>query len=160
MHNYSDNSRSTGTTPDLFDIRLHRQIDEPVFANHAVARCVEAYERVFREWMDRYTGADENGEDMEESDTAGKFEEGEEDFQAELEGAARASSTALKAAGEAFRVALPPLTGEANIGDFVACVAHGMVLGVFTANEGSKLLYAAQVASFAESRRARSRMVV
>ena len=47
---------------------------------------------------------------------------------------------------QAYRKAMPPLAGPDNIRDFVACVAHGMLSGVFTSSESSKLLYAAQVA--------------
>ncbi len=46
----------------------------------------------------------------------------------------------------AYRTAMPPLSGAQNIRDFVACVAHGMLLGLFTDSEASRLLYAAQVA--------------
>jgi hypothetical protein len=46
----------------------------------------------------------------------------------------------------AFREAMPPLTGPRNIRDFVACVGYGMLIGAIHLNEGTKLLYAAQVA--------------
>jgi hypothetical protein len=46
----------------------------------------------------------------------------------------------------AFREAMPPLTGRRNIRDFVACVGYGMLIGAIHLNEGTKLLYAAQVA--------------
>ncbi len=47
---------------------------------------------------------------------------------------------------EAYRTAMPPLSGADNIRDFIACVAHGMLIGVFTATDSTRLLYAAQVA--------------
>jgi hypothetical protein len=50
------------------------------------------------------------------------------------------------AAREAYRKAMPPLTGPDNIRDFIACVAHGMLIGVLTTSDSTRLLYAAQVA--------------
>ena len=49
-------------------------------------------------------------------------------------------------ASEAYCTAMPDLSGYANIGDFIACVAHGMLNGAISPIEGPKLLYAAQVA--------------
>ena len=54
--------------------------------------------------------------------------------------------TAQQLADQAFRSALPPLAGQQNIRDFVACVTHGIVNDILTADEGQRLLYAAQVA--------------
>ena len=42
---------------------------------------------------------------------------------------------------------MPDLSGYQDIRDFIACVAHGMLIGAIDAIEGPKLLYAAQVAS-------------
>ena len=53
---------------------------------------------------------------------------------------------------KAFRKALPPLTGQQNISDFIACVAHGMLIGAVDGAGGARLLYAAQVASTANRR--------
>jgi hypothetical protein len=50
------------------------------------------------------------------------------------------------AAKVAYGNAMPRLTGADNIRDFIACVAHGMIIGVIPSSEGSRLLYAAQVA--------------
>ncbi len=50
------------------------------------------------------------------------------------------------AAREAYRKVMPPLSGADNIRDFVACVAHGLLLGVLSDSECTRLLYAAQVA--------------
>ncbi|MGA2887333.1 MAG: hypothetical protein ABSE51_04725 [Terracidiphilus sp.] len=49
-------------------------------------------------------------------------------------------------AGRAYRSVMPPLSGQDNIRDFVACVAHGMLIGAIEGKNGTKLLYAAQVA--------------
>jgi hypothetical protein len=53
---------------------------------------------------------------------------------------------AARAAGEAYRAAMPPLSSRDNCVDFIACVTHGMLIGAIHENNGTKLLYAAQVA--------------
>src|ERR1700761_7185084 len=50
------------------------------------------------------------------------------------------------AAHKAFQKSLPPLTGLENIQNFIACVAHGMLIGAILSQDGARLLYAAQVA--------------
>jgi len=50
-------------------------------------------------------------------------------------------------AAEAYCAAMPDLAGSENIRDFIACTSYGMVNGLIDAIEGSKFLYAAQVAS-------------
>jgi hypothetical protein len=52
-----------------------------------------------------------------------------------------------KDAAEAYCAAMPDLSGYENIRDFIACTSYGMVNGLIDAIEGSKFLYAAQVAS-------------
>lgn len=47
---------------------------------------------------------------------------------------------------KAYCNAMPDLSGYENIRDFIACTAQGMVINAIDAIEGSKLLYAAQVA--------------
>lgn len=49
-------------------------------------------------------------------------------------------------ANEAYRNAMPDLSGYENIRNFIACTAQGMVIGAIDSIEGSKFLYAAQVA--------------
>jgi hypothetical protein len=49
-------------------------------------------------------------------------------------------------AAKAFRAAMPSLSGSDNIRNFIACVAHGMLLGAIEGPDGARLLYAAQVA--------------
>jgi hypothetical protein len=49
----------------------------------------------------------------------------------------------------AYRDAFPSLCGLQNIADFIACVAHAILVGVVKDAEGPRLLYAAQVASSA-----------
>ncbi len=54
--------------------------------------------------------------------------------------------TAAFKAGEAYRVAMPPLSTRDSCRDFIACVAQGILLGAIPEKDGGKLLYAAQVA--------------
>jgi hypothetical protein len=48
--------------------------------------------------------------------------------------------------GDAYRDALPHLSGYENIRDFIACVSHGMITEDIRRMDGPGLLYAAQVA--------------
>ena len=52
-----------------------------------------------------------------------------------------------KAAHLAYRSAIPPLTNVENIRHFIACVAHGMLIGTIEKHDATRFLYAAQVAS-------------
>jgi hypothetical protein len=47
---------------------------------------------------------------------------------------------------EAYRNAMPWLSGYDKIPDFIACTAHGMLIDVIDGERGARLLYAAQVA--------------
>jgi len=49
-------------------------------------------------------------------------------------------------AGEAYRAAMPALSTRDSCRDFIACVAHGILLDAISEKDGGKLLYAAQVA--------------
>lgn len=49
-------------------------------------------------------------------------------------------------AEKAYRKALPPLSGQENIRDFIACIAHGILIGTIEGADATRLLYAAQVA--------------
>jgi len=163
MSDSSENTNQFEFPQSNLQKRLLRQLDEPIFSNQAVAHCVEAYERVLRKWMNRFTDDGEDPEELERSGDgpdAGNGEDEEDDPDAELQAAAKASSVATKKAGEAYRAALPPLSGDGNIRDFIACVAQGMVIGVFAPSEVSKLFYGAQVAALAESKRYKYRQVV
>ncbi len=55
-------------------------------------------------------------------------------------------SAARDAAQEAYKRTLPHLTSRASIRDFIACITHGMVLGVFWNDEGPRLVTAAKAA--------------
>ena len=56
------------------------------------------------------------------------------------------SYLAKKYASQAFCAAMPNLDGYENIRDFIACAAHGMLIGVIDHSDGAKFLSAAQVA--------------
>ena len=80
----------------------------------------------------------------------------EKAHRAELEHSGSATDAAGKA-GQAYRAALPPLTSRDNCRDFIACVAHGILLGAIPESSAGKLLYAAQVALGAVSAEEKSR---
>ena len=57
------------------------------------------------------------------------------------------SASAARNAGKiAYCAVMPRLSGAANIRDFIACVTYAMSLEIIPGNEGTRLLYAAQVA--------------
>jgi hypothetical protein len=56
------------------------------------------------------------------------------------------TAQANKLAQNVYRKALPPLSGRENIRDFIASVAHAMLLKIIEPEEATRLLYAAQVA--------------
>ena len=64
---------------------------------------------------------------------------------------------AAKEARSAYRQAMPPLSGHENIRDFIACVAHGILIEAISGSDGARLLYAAQVAHTALNAPAQSR---
>jgi hypothetical protein len=64
------------------------------------------------------------------------------------------------AAHKAFQKSLPPLTGLENIRNFIACVAHGMLVGAILSPDGARLLYAAQIVKSAANSPARQRETV
>ncbi len=45
-----------------------------------------------------------------------------------------------------YRLALPALDTYEDIHAYIACIAQGVALGIFSGRDGSQLLYAAQVA--------------
>jgi hypothetical protein len=53
---------------------------------------------------------------------------------------------ASEVAQKAYRDAMPSLSGYENIRDFIACVVNAMLIGAIEDNQGTKLLYGAQVA--------------
>jgi hypothetical protein len=57
----------------------------------------------------------------------------------------------------AYCSAMPKLSGATNIRDFIACVTYAMALDILPGNEGTRLLYAAQVAHMALTKRPKKR---
>lgn len=53
---------------------------------------------------------------------------------------------AAKQASAAYCKAMPVLEGEDGLRDFVACAAHGIVIGAIPEKKGGQLFYAAQIA--------------
>ncbi|MGA7107416.1 MAG: hypothetical protein WBV28_09950 [Terracidiphilus sp.] len=98
----------------------------------AVTRCSDAFLHAYREVK-----------------TAGKENRNE--------GAYEFERRAKEAGLEAYRKAMPPLAGTDNIRGFIACIAYGMLFDVFSGQESTRLLYAAQVANTAASRTASPR---
>ena len=49
-------------------------------------------------------------------------------------------------AGPAYCQAMPPLSGPKSIRDFIACTAHGILIGAIPPQQSCHILYAAQVA--------------
>jgi hypothetical protein len=64
---------------------------------------------------------------------------------------------ATHAAIASYCAALPALTPADNIRDFIACVAHGLLLQIIEEARGARLLYAAQVARTAASQPAKTK---
>ena len=57
----------------------------------------------------------------------------------------------------AYCGAMPKLSGATNIRDFIACVTYAMALDILAGKEGTQLLYAAQVAHTALTKRPKKR---
>jgi small ligand-binding sensory domain FIST len=54
---------------------------------------------------------------------------------------------AARAGHNAYRDAMPDLTGLAEVQDFIACVGRGILFGAIEQDEAAKLLAAARIAS-------------
>ncbi len=78
--------------------------------------------------------------------------------EATMKGASDLSARAK--ACQAYRLAMPPLTGCRNIRNFIACTTHGMLLGALDGNEATRLLYAAQVAHTARRTKSKTKETV
>ena len=88
-------------------------------AKTAFRRCCAAWQRAYKAYMDE--------KDHDPNDKTDVF-------------------LATQAAAPAYCHAMPMLAGPEGIRDFIACAAHGMLVGAISAEKGSQLLYAAQVA--------------
>lgn len=125
--------------------RLQMRLEIPALSNVAIVHCRKAMERVAREElkaMEMAPAADHEPLDWE--DIEAKWDS---DILQER------ATQAFKRVADAYREAMPPLTGAENIRNFIACVGHGLLLHVITEKESAKLLYAAQTASIAEAKR-------
>jgi hypothetical protein len=122
---------------------LEMQLETPALFSSAIVRCIDAMRSAAREAMQDLASLDPEGPSK-FKDQAGELDGQRIGIQLDYAG---------KVSGEAYRETMPPLVGARNIRDFIACVAHGMLLHVFEANEGSKLLYASQVAAQSEAKR-------
>ena len=58
----------------------------------------------------------------------------------------KSKSEASSEADHAYLRALPPLAGQENIRDFIACVTHALTAQIISPFMSTKFLYAAQVA--------------
>jgi hypothetical protein len=56
----------------------------------------------------------------------------------------------------AYCKAIPILTGKDSVCDFIACIAHGILIGAVPSDRAGALLYAAQIVSSVDSRPSRS----
>ena len=122
---------------------LEMQLEIPALISPAIVHCLEAMKRAACEAIQDLSTLDQEGS-SEFKDQAGELEFKRIGIQLDY---------ADKVSSQAYREAMPPLVDERHIRDFIACVTHGMVLRIFEANEGSNLLYAAQVASQAQAKR-------
>jgi hypothetical protein len=69
----------------------------------------------------------------------------------------KSSEAIRRAAKLGYCSLLPPVSGATNIRDFIACVTYGMAVGIIPAKEGTSLLYGAQVAHTALTKRPKKR---
>ncbi len=76
-------------------------------------------------------------------------EEHPDDFFAKVEASNKAAT--------AYFNAMPLLTGDDTVGDFIACISHGIVTGILPQDRSGQLLYAAQVALAAGQRLAKKK---
>jgi hypothetical protein len=133
---------------DLIQSLVQAQLDLPALSNPAIVHCRKAMERVAHEALVELGLVAENEETPKRKDL---------ETEHDLEQFREQATEAFKEVADAYREAMPPLTGADNIRNFIACVGHGMLLHIFKENEATKLLYAAQVAAMAEAKRYKSR---
>lgn len=94
----------------------------PAGTQAALRRCCAAWKRAFNAYMDK--DPDDNGGEL----------------------------WAAKEAGIAYRNAMPLLVGYEGARDYIACAAHGILIGAIPKEDSGQVLYAAQVAlSIAQS---------
>lgn len=116
-----------------------------ISAKAAVRRCCKAWQRVFDRELKK---ALEQARMEEELDC-------DEDSDGDLENRYERIFAAQEAS-RAYRNAMPLLAGSEGVRNFVACVAHGILIGAINKEQSGPLLYAAQVALGSIQREARS----
>ena len=124
------------------------KLELPALSNPTIVHCRKAMEKVALEKLIELGIFSSDGQPLNAHDVKTEYD---------LEVKQQKVEDAYKKACDAYREAMPPLTGDENIRDFIACVGHGMLLRVIGENEATKLLYAAQVAAMAEAKRQKSR---
>ncbi len=89
---------------------------EPEYVRTALRRCRAAWHRAYRAEMDKSNGND--GDDV----------------------------FACFYGGKAYRKAMPILSSYESVQAYIACAAHGLLIGAIAPEESGHILYAAQVA--------------
>jgi hypothetical protein len=64
----------------------------------------------------------------------------------------------ISEAENAYRETMPPPSSPSSIRDFVACVTYGMVIRAISSSEGTRFLYAAQIAHNTRLKRTKRRV--
>lgn len=100
--------------------RIASKAVPPCLPNPAVDRCAKAWERAYENIVTNASRQDKSAEDMED--------------------------LAREEAELAFRNALPPLSGEDNIRDFIACVGYALVREILLPIVCTEYFNAAKVA--------------
>ena len=103
-------------TPQPASAPAPRLKPDPINARPAVRRCMAAWRRSFNAYM----------EDSDGNHTDKIF--------------------AANEADKAYCNAMPLLSGYESIRDFIACTAHGILIGAIPPQKSGHILYAAQVA--------------
>ena len=88
-------------------------------ARAALRRCCSAWQRAFDEYM----------KEVEEDDSC-----------------SLSKLIAAREAAPAYCNAMPVLEGHDGVRDFIACTAHGVLIGAISPQRSGQLLYAAQIA--------------
>ena len=104
-------------------------------AKAALRRCFAAWQRAFNQCMR------EEAEILARKRAKSGGKAGDEDETYSL-----SPVFAARQAAPAYCNAMPVLEGYEGIRDFIACTAHGVLIGAITPQRSAQLLYAAQIA--------------
>jgi hypothetical protein len=111
------------------------QNSDPDSPKPAIRRCCSAWQRAFKAYMKRQA---KSGVDVPDENTGDQSDEEEDRSYDHI--------FAEKEAGVAYCNAMPMLAGHEGVRDFIACAAHGILIGAIPAERTGQLLYAAQIA--------------